>query len=184
VPVISRFYGIIIRMFFRDHAPAHFHAEYGEHELIVGLPHRDPERRGAVAGTIDGAGMDRPAPAGAAGELAAVPARRAARARRTTGVRGSTVMATTVALFHRLMQVSTAPGHVLRLTFADGETHDVDLAPLVRRGGVFAGLRDETRFAEARVSERGRAVEWPGDVDLCADALWLAAHGEHDLAGE
>ncbi|HLL47099.1 MAG TPA: DUF4160 domain-containing protein [Longimicrobiaceae bacterium] len=37
MPIISRFYGIIIRMFFRDHAPAHFHAEYGEHELIVGL---------------------------------------------------------------------------------------------------------------------------------------------------
>jgi hypothetical protein len=93
-------------------------------------------------------------------------------------------MATNAALFHHVTQVSTAPGHVLRLTFADGETHEVDLTPLVRQGGVFAPLRDEARFAEARVAERGRAVEWPGDVDLCADALWLAANGEHDLAGE
>lgn len=93
-------------------------------------------------------------------------------------------MATNAVLFHHVTHVSTAPGHVLRLTFADGGTHEVDLAPLVGRGGVFAPLRDESRFADVRVAERGRAVEWPGGVDLCADALWLAAHGEHDLAGE
>jgi hypothetical protein len=28
VPVISTFFGIIIRMFFDDHEPPHFHAEY------------------------------------------------------------------------------------------------------------------------------------------------------------
>ncbi len=28
MPVISRFYGILIKMFFGDHAPPHFHAEY------------------------------------------------------------------------------------------------------------------------------------------------------------
>ncbi len=28
MPEISRFYGIIIRMYFQDHAPPHFHAEY------------------------------------------------------------------------------------------------------------------------------------------------------------
>jgi hypothetical protein len=37
VPEISRFYGIIIRMFYNDHAPPHFHALYGDDELIVGV---------------------------------------------------------------------------------------------------------------------------------------------------
>lgn len=37
MPVISQFYGILIRMFFNDHQPAHFHAVYAEHELIVGI---------------------------------------------------------------------------------------------------------------------------------------------------
>jgi hypothetical protein len=37
MPVISRFYGITIRMFYNDHAPPHFHAVYGEHELAVGV---------------------------------------------------------------------------------------------------------------------------------------------------
>jgi hypothetical protein len=35
VPTISAFYGILIRMFFRDHAPPHFHARYGEFEATI-----------------------------------------------------------------------------------------------------------------------------------------------------
>ncbi len=37
MPILSRFYGIIIRMFFEDHPPAHFHAEYNDYELLVGI---------------------------------------------------------------------------------------------------------------------------------------------------
>jgi Domain of unknown function (DUF4160) len=32
MPDLSRFFSIIIRMFYSDHEPAHFHATYGEHE--------------------------------------------------------------------------------------------------------------------------------------------------------
>jgi hypothetical protein len=35
MPTISRFYGILIRMFFNDHAPPHFHARYGEFEATI-----------------------------------------------------------------------------------------------------------------------------------------------------
>jgi hypothetical protein len=35
MPTISSFYGIFIKMFFDDHAPPHFHAEYGEFELVI-----------------------------------------------------------------------------------------------------------------------------------------------------
>ncbi len=34
MPEISRFYGIVIKMFFQDHAPPHFHAEYQENEAV------------------------------------------------------------------------------------------------------------------------------------------------------
>ncbi len=37
MPTISFFYGIAIRMYFRDHAPPHFHAIYGEHEAFVSI---------------------------------------------------------------------------------------------------------------------------------------------------
>ena len=37
MPEISRFYGIVIKMFFDDHNPPHFHAQYGEHEAVVSI---------------------------------------------------------------------------------------------------------------------------------------------------
>lgn len=59
----------------------------------------------------------------------------------------------------------------LRLVYADGQVVTVELAALVRAGGVFAALRDWELFSQAALDERGRAVRWPGDIDLCADAL-------------
>jgi hypothetical protein len=35
MPVISRFFGIIIFMYWREHAPPHFHAKYQEQEITV-----------------------------------------------------------------------------------------------------------------------------------------------------
>ncbi|MBM4175142.1 MAG: DUF4160 domain-containing protein [Ignavibacteria bacterium] len=35
MPEICRFYGIIIKMYFNDHQPPHFHAEYGKHKIEV-----------------------------------------------------------------------------------------------------------------------------------------------------
>jgi hypothetical protein len=37
MPEISRFFGIIVRMYFDDHDPAHFHAIYGEHEAQMSI---------------------------------------------------------------------------------------------------------------------------------------------------
>jgi hypothetical protein len=39
MPEISRFYGIIIRMFLidREHPPRHIHIKYGEHEAVMEL---------------------------------------------------------------------------------------------------------------------------------------------------
>jgi hypothetical protein len=35
MPEVSRFFGIIVRIFFNDHYPAHFHAVYGDSEALV-----------------------------------------------------------------------------------------------------------------------------------------------------
>lgn len=34
MPEISRFFGIIIRMFYDEHDPPHFHAEYSGHKAL------------------------------------------------------------------------------------------------------------------------------------------------------
>lgn len=37
MPTVAWFYGIAIRMYVREHPPAHFHAIYGEHEANVSV---------------------------------------------------------------------------------------------------------------------------------------------------
>ena len=37
MPEICRFYGIVIKMYFADHAPPHFHAEYAEFEARIAI---------------------------------------------------------------------------------------------------------------------------------------------------
>ena len=37
MPEISRFYGIVIKMFWNDHSPPHFHAEYSGRVAVVDI---------------------------------------------------------------------------------------------------------------------------------------------------
>ncbi len=37
MPEISRFFGIVIKMFFDDHNPPHFHAEYGDSAALIDI---------------------------------------------------------------------------------------------------------------------------------------------------
>jgi hypothetical protein len=66
--------------------------------------------------------------------------------------------------------------HRLRLVYCGGEAVCVDFAPVIQQGGVFAPLAAPAFFAQVRVGAGGRYVTWPGDLDSCADALWLQAH--------
>jgi uncharacterized protein DUF4160 len=46
MPEISRFLGIVIAMYYREHGPAHFHAIYGDFEVTVEI------ETGRVNGTL------------------------------------------------------------------------------------------------------------------------------------
>ncbi len=46
MPVISRFFGIVIAIYWRDHSPPHFHAKYGDDEVTVNI------QTGAVNGSM------------------------------------------------------------------------------------------------------------------------------------
>ena len=44
MPRVSTFFGIVIYMYYNDHLPPHFHAEYGEHEAIYEIDTLDVTR--------------------------------------------------------------------------------------------------------------------------------------------
>jgi len=37
MPEVARFYGIVIKVFFGDHLPPHFHAIYGENNALISI---------------------------------------------------------------------------------------------------------------------------------------------------
>ena len=72
----------------------------------------------------------------------------------------------------RLTAVEALPGRRLRLTYADGQTFEVDLTEWINTTTSLAALNDATLFAQARVGFGGHCVDWIEDeLDLGADNL-------------
>lgn len=46
MPIICKFFGITIFMFWREHAPPHFHAKYGDDEIVVEI------KSGKISGSM------------------------------------------------------------------------------------------------------------------------------------
>jgi len=49
VPRVSAFYGIVITMYFYDHQPPHFHAQYAEHNAVIAI-----DGTGVLVGELPG----------------------------------------------------------------------------------------------------------------------------------
>ena len=74
----------------------------------------------------------------------------------------------------RVAEAEALPGFRLRVRFNDGATGIVEMAAFLKseRAGVFAALRDENLFRQARIVLG--VVTWPGDLDLAPDATHRA----------
>jgi hypothetical protein len=76
----------------------------------------------------------------------------------------------------KIIDAKPLTGHRLELKYETGETGTVDLSAIVGRG-VFSVWSDPSIFNAVRVTTEG-AVEWPGEIDLCPDALYLQMTGK------
>jgi hypothetical protein len=83
----------------------------------------------------------------------------------------------------KILKVEATPCSVLKVTYDNGRTVTYDVTPLIQRGDMFAHLSDKNKFQEVAIGPRGRSLVWPGELDLCADAIWLKATGEKDDTG-
>ncbi len=72
-----------------------------------------------------------------------------------------------------VQKVEPLPEHLLRLLFDNAEVRVFDLKPYLDKG-VFRALQDEALFGRAQVV--AGAVEWPGEIDLSNDTLFLRSH--------
>lgn len=78
-------------------------------------------------------------------------------------------------LLERVTAVEWIGDYRLRVTFSDGFADEIDLAPLLDEGPIFAPWRDLQFFAAVRV-EHGSPV-WSDEVDLSPGSLraWCEA---------
>jgi hypothetical protein len=76
----------------------------------------------------------------------------------------------------KLIQAKALPNYRLELVFDNGERGIVDLASYVGRG-VFRAWQDFNVFEQVHVTPEG-AVEWPGEIDLCPDSLYMQMTGK------
>jgi hypothetical protein len=81
---------------------------------------------------------------------------------------------------HRISQVEALHYPVVRVTFSDGLSDDVDLTEEIARGGLYEPLRDEAFFRTVAVAPQGRGFGWNLDltgreIDFCSDASRVQA---------
>lgn len=70
-----------------------------------------------------------------------------------------------------ITEVAVARHGVLRLTFADGVTGEVEVLDRMR-GPVFERARTRAGFADVAVDRETGTVVWPGGADLAPDTLY------------
>jgi hypothetical protein len=80
-------------------------------------------------------------------------------------------------MFHRIVQVHPKPDLAVELRYEDGTVGEISFGDVAERGGIFARLVDPAYFERVRVGEDGRYLEWPDELDFCADALYLKLKG-------
>ena len=76
----------------------------------------------------------------------------------------------------RPIEVRPVGRYRIWLRYEDGTAGEVNLSHLAGRG-VFAAWDEEGVFAQVELGPHG-AVEWPGDLALCPDALYLRLTGK------
>jgi hypothetical protein len=76
----------------------------------------------------------------------------------------------------KIIQAKSLPAYRLELRYDNGESGVVDLSEYVGRG-VFAAWEQPRVFGQVAVTNEG-AVEWPGEIDMCPDALYLRMTGK------
>ncbi len=166
MPVLSMFYGVVIRIYFFDnkqHHVPHIHAEYADQKAVFSI-----ESGQILTGQFP------------ANKTRLVQAwieihREELDADWQLAVNGEEVfrieplkLETNVNPY--VLNIEPLDNYCLSLTFTNGERRIFDIKPYLQRG-VFSRLQNQATFRAARVV--AGSVEWPGELDLSYDTLYI-----------
>jgi hypothetical protein len=161
VPTISRFFGVVIAMYFDDHGPPHFHARHADGEAKIRIDTLELIEstlgRRQLRLVLAWAELHRD-------ELA----ENWRRARATVRHRAPSM----IGLTPDIADVCVVAHGVLSLTFSDGVRGEVDVLGRMR-GPVFSNARTPEGFVRVAVDEETGTITWPGGADLAPDTLYV-----------
>lgn len=160
MPQVSRFFGIVIKMYYNDHQPPHFHAEYNEFIAEIGIDTFEV-LQGELPRRVMGLVL----------EWAAIHREEL----RETGtvlvfMSQSNPLPHWSRPMHRVTAIHVVSGFVVEILFSDGLRKVIDLEPYLGKG-VAAPLLDEGYFREVRI-ESGGGIAWPNGFDFCPNYLY------------
>jgi hypothetical protein len=82
-------------------------------------------------------------------------------------------------MLYRIENAIAHADHTVTITWSDGVSAVVDLAPVVAKGKVFTEMQEPGYFVEhMRVADDRLGLEWPNRVDFSADGLRFRAFPE------
>lgn len=162
MPRVSSFFGIIIAMYFNDHAPPHFHAVYQGQEAQISIESLEILRRSlprrALALVLEWAVLHRTS-FGKTGR------RRGSACRSIPSSRWSRKMV-------RVRSVVPLEDFKVRLGFTDDTERVIDLTPYLK-GPVFEPLKQDRHvFRSVRVDDELGTIVSPNGADICPDVLY------------
>lgn len=83
-------------------------------------------------------------------------------------------------MLHRIKEVTVEENYKLSIVYENGSSVAVDFTPIIHKGGIFTQLSDRNFFAQVAIGQNGRHLQWPDEIEFCADALWLKSHPEEN----
>ena len=176
MPEISRFFGIVVQMYYSDHDPPHFHVRYSGQKALIAI-----ETLALLRGHLS------PRALGLVTEWAAL---HRTELMEDWNLARAEAQLKPIAPLEQIMLMDIVAAKALgdyrlHLRFEDGVEGVVDLAPHLSFKGVFEPLRDPAYFAQVRVDPEMGTVAWPNGADLDPDVLYARITGtpilqEHD----
>lgn len=86
-------------------------------------------------------------------------------------------------ILHCIVRVEPQPWYRLLVTWTSGDQLTVDFTDDIKRGGIWAALRDEAKFAQARIAHNGHVLEWPEPAGPDGEPrIDVDADGLHEMA--
>ena len=164
MPVVATFYGIVVRMYYNDHGPPHFHVEHGgdratfdfNGELTAGeltSPRARPLvvswaalRRGSLRTT----------------GVAAEPASHLSASRPFDSLRSMVALPAVV-------QAEYVNAYRIHVAFSDGSENTIDFSQWFV-GPVFEPLKDVSYFRRFFID--GGTIAWPNGADIAPETLY------------